>query len=866
MGGKLESSLKHIAVLCLTLVLGLSLVPQAAFGEVSYDVSLKYKDNVLATQRVTETDFAEGKCKWEGLEAIEIIHQVDPLAALVVGDCDPIVVESKDVTSVIATYRVMVEQQPVEQQQYVKPEENNGSQGLFVQVEEEQAEPMDELDDAIEDVGESVDDAAAESVDDYPAGLLAPQAETQPAGETEGDSSGEPAGETEGDSSGEPAGEATFVQETRTVELGVTVQAVKDEQTITAKNVTMNVDAEDAMVKAETDGDGTLHYEVTAGSDVVSVSNEADKEGMLYARKAGTAAVTITASETDDYYAATKIITITVKPVTYKIVYDKNATDAEGKVLAQDVHVRDVTHKAFTLRSNSFKRTGYSFLYWNTQKNGTGASYYGSQKVTQDMAKAGQSLTLYAQWAKVENTVTLKFDKNAADAKGSMDSISIEKGSITKLPPNAFEREGYQFDGWYLNAECTGNKFVDGQRVRINGGTLYAHWIAKEQKYAIQLSDTVDGTISVDKTEALAGDTVTISSQPAEGFELASLSVTDANGQSIGVTDGTFVMPESNVTVSATFQSTTKYYNVTFTEVEGGTMQADPTTGTTGTVVTLTATPNPGYEFSKWSIRSGKGASIDENELTIGTSDVEVRATFKKIRIFTTIPTVATSSGTKGVECDTDVTYTITQKVPDDATYVGIWLDLNGAEYYAHGADQVNVHVKDGAGIAAQSTIDGQRVFVAVDNPDVVTDLRGQTMQVDFVARVRSDIDLAPYLGTSKTLASIPYKAFSEFHGGEDRTAESKEGNLKVKVASSNGTTSTSSSSSSSSRNGSSSSRNSTSKSSSSSSGSSSSSTKKKAGTPGTGDGVSSAIPMLVLALALLAVGLIARVARGYGR
>ena len=55
-------------------------------------------------------------------------------------------------------------------------------------------------------------------------------------------------------------------------------------------------------------------------------------------------------------------------------------------------------------------------------------------------------------------------------------------------------------------------------------------------------------------TSAIAGTTVTITATPTDGcYTLNSLSVKDANGQNVPVTNNTFEMPNSNVTVSATF-------------------------------------------------------------------------------------------------------------------------------------------------------------------------------------------------------------------------------------------------------------------------------------------------------------------------
>lgn len=77
--------------------------------------------------------------------------------------------------------------------------------------------------------------------------------------------------------------------------------------------------------------------------------------------------------------------------------------------------------------------------------------------------------------------------------------------------------------------------------------------------YIITIPTPANGKITVTPTSAKGGDTVTLIATPDEGYELASLIVTDSNGHKLKLTnkgDGkyTFTMPDGNVTVDAVFQ------------------------------------------------------------------------------------------------------------------------------------------------------------------------------------------------------------------------------------------------------------------------------------------------------------------------
>ncbi len=71
-------------------------------------------------------------------------------------------------------------------------------------------------------------------------------------------------------------------------------------------------------------------------------------------------------------------------------------------------------------------------------------------------------------------------------------------------------------------------------------------------------------------------------------------------------------------------------YTVTFQYAnDQGTVSASPAYGKKGTKVTLKASPKKGFLFSGWSVVSG-GVKIENNQFKIGTSDVVIKAKFKK--------------------------------------------------------------------------------------------------------------------------------------------------------------------------------------------------------------------------------------------
>lgn len=130
----------------------------------------------------------------------------------------------------------------------------------------------------------------------------------------------------------------------------------------------------------------------------------------------------------------------------------------------------------------------------------------------------------------------------------------------------------------------------------------------KTGAYTITITASENGTVTSDVSSADEGDTVTLTVTPADGYALEQLLV---NSVETEVTDGsaTFVMPSANVTVSATFVSASGSFAVNIGDATGGTVKADKTKAQAGTTVTLTVTPDYGYEL--------KSLKVNGNDVTV---------------------------------------------------------------------------------------------------------------------------------------------------------------------------------------------------------------------------------------------------------
>lgn len=135
------------------------------------------------------------------------------------------------------------------------------------------------------------------------------------------------------------------------------------------------------------------------------------------------------------------------------------------------------------------------------------------------------------------------------------------------------------------------------------------------QKYTVAVDKNItNGTVTTSATSLAAGKTFTVTATPNVGYELDTITVTDAEGKSVAATNEsthTYKMPASNVTVSATFAQKPDcrlgFGYATGSSDTMGTFSCS-VNGTSivegtypyGTEVTFNAVAKEGYVFKGW--------------------------------------------------------------------------------------------------------------------------------------------------------------------------------------------------------------------------------------------------------------------------
>lgn len=157
-------------------------------------------------------------------------------------------------------------------------------------------------------------------------------------------------------------------------------------------------------------------------------------------------------------------------------------------------YAKTVEENSKLIRPTDPEKEGYVFVGWYTEPELINVYNFDSP-VTAD-------LKLYAKFEEaasvITHTVTFK-----SDSETTYDTSVVKEGNSVVKPENPI-KEGYVFDGWYTDANCTNENAYDFNTPVNTDITLYAKWLAK---YTVSF-DT-DGGSTVESQTVITGNKAT---------------------------------------------------------------------------------------------------------------------------------------------------------------------------------------------------------------------------------------------------------------------------------------------------------------------------------------------------------------------
>ena len=276
------------------------------------------------------------------------------------------------------------------------------------------------------------------------------------------------------------------------------------------------------------------------------------------------------------------------------------------------------------------------------------------------------------QTAEPEYSITLPGNITGGSVTKSPSSNTVTAGTSVTL--TASPSTGYQFgsitvtkaNGGTVTTSGTGNSrtfSMPAENVTVSATFTQIN-------YTVSVGSSTNGSVSASKTSnAHYGESITLTVNPSTGYQLSTLTYTVAGGSPVSISgtgnSRSFNMPAGNVTVSASF--TPASYSITTTTPTGGTLSVNSTAAYNSSV-SVTVTPNSGYQFESLTVTKASGGTVTPSgtgttrTFTMPAVNVTVSAIFTpaSYSITTTTPTGGTLSVNSTAAYHSTVSLTVT--------------------------------------------------------------------------------------------------------------------------------------------------------------------------------------------------------------
>ena len=282
-----------------------------------------------------------------------------------------------------------------------------------------------------------------------------------------------------------------------------------------------------------------------------------------------------------------------------------------GNTAAQSGHTGD----ELTTNANGFTRDGYTFVRWDTAKDGSGTAYgEGKNGVGRyTMKPAGNDL--YAIWQ--ANPASIQYRDDYGATGSTPDTTGVTGQNVT-IARNGFTRPGYTFTGWARDRR-TNPSLQPGGRYTLTPGTttLWAQWKA-DPAHLIYNSNS-GSTSQTHRTDGVVDQTLTVIANPftRPGYTFTGWN-TQADGRGRAYTAGNgfrlVADPKSNPVNTSVLYAQWRINRVTLKfNPNGGTGGYPDITVDAFTTVTIPAdakepkVQRPGFRFTGWAMKPTPG-------------------------------------------------------------------------------------------------------------------------------------------------------------------------------------------------------------------------------------------------------------------
>ena len=261
-------------------------------------------------------------------------------------------------------------------------------------------------------------------------------------------------------------------------------------------------------------------------------------------------------------------------------LYVYGCWDGTGEIYVDNIRLEKVTDTSYITKTydslytteelTPASRSGYSFDGWYSDARYTKRldetdQFNTNTAAFEDVNTPETSAYIYAKWS--YNSYTIKFDKNNANAIGTMQPMTASRGTAITLNGNTFNVPAgiatkQIFNGWNTKADGTGTNYSDKESVTDlsttgESVTLYAQWIDAlyevdlPSKYTLTLKDAIAAANTNAIIKVIRNGTDNLTANVNKTLTLNLNGKTLTRKEEITVSQGNFTVQGSGTLVSS---------------------------------------------------------------------------------------------------------------------------------------------------------------------------------------------------------------------------------------------------------------------------------------------------------------------------
>ena len=269
-------------------------------------------------------------------------------------------------------------------------------------------------------------------------------------------------------------------------------------------------------------------------------------------------------------------------------------------------------------------------VYYKENDEGNEITIYGNS-----FNMPANNVTIYATFKAIE------YDISKVEAENGTFNISQSVGIIGDVilitpKPN----EGFQLEKIYYLINNEGEEIlIQDNKFNMPANDVTIYVLFKKIDYTISKSEEVNGTVNISKNIANINDLITVTTQPNVGYTLVRIyyKLQDSDDEII-ISDGSFIMPASNITIFAEFKKVD--YTIAKSEMTNGDIEISLLGANLGEEINITPKPNLGYKLDRlYYILQDDSEEIEiiDNTFIMPAGNLTVYATFEIINYTITL-------------------------------------------------------------------------------------------------------------------------------------------------------------------------------------------------------------------------------------